>query len=280
MIKQNWKAIVPALVLVGFVVAGASPFASDGKDFVHKMHIEEGAECTTCHDTESGEGLPGLKKEACEDCHDEGAPGWKLPKRAARLPIRFPHKIHAEAGECKDCHEKTIEGSQVAGQPILTHADCLACHEENGVEVSGGNCAACHGSDPRKEPPGDHRHGWLNRHGEESKWRVFDAHGKDCSLCHRSATCLNCHKTRRPKNHSGLWRMRTHGLAAEWDRETCKTCHETGTCIRCHRSTEPLNHKGGWRATHGLAAQTRSNQHCAVCHNLSWCAACHQGEGH
>lgn len=251
--------------------------SADKKVFSHKAHIEEGADCDTCHKTDKSAPLPQLVKDACEDCHDDGAPAWKLPARSRRLHIRFPHAAHTDSLECNDCHKATIEETQPAGRPLLTRAQCDACHRENDVEVSSARCKACHGDDRRRQPPADHAAGWLEKHGSESRWRVFGRHGKDCRLCHRADACTTCHKTSKPRSHTGLWRTRTHGISAEFDRDSCKTCHNAGACIRCHRTTAPLNHKGAWRATHGLAAEGRSNEHCAVCHTPAWCASCHAG---
>lgn len=255
------------------LVALASPALAEVKTFSHKRHLEEGAECTTCHLVK--ETPPKLAPQACDDCHEGSKPAYSLPAKARPLKIQFPHAAHAEAVECKGCHAATADERQPAGQPLMGQDRCTSCHHERKVTVT--TCTACHGVDARREEPSDHGLAWLRNHGEESRFRRNSEHGRDCELCHRGATCETCHRTTAPANHTGLWRVRTHGLAAEWDREACKTCHESGACIRCHRSTEPLSHKGAWQATHGLAAETRSNEHCAVCHPLSWCAACHRG---
>ena len=265
------------VTLAVFLAGTPTSYADDTKVFSHKMHVEEGADCTDCHHVEGTQQLPTLNKGACQECHDEGAPSWRLPVRTRRLPIEFPHKLHAGALKCTDCHEKTGAETQPAGQTLLKRADCAACHQEKAVKVSENNCAACHQGDRRRVAPKDHKNSWLTRHGAESRWRVFDQHGRDCALCHRSDACLTCHKTNRPKSHTALWRMRTHGIQAGWDRDSCKTCHNAGTCIRCHRTVAPQNHKGAWRATHGLAAQVKTNEHCTTCHSLSWCSACHAG---
>jgi hypothetical protein len=268
-------AMVLAAGAVLVWLAATSQAADPAKPFSHKQHLEEGAECATCHKAVEGQALPVLNQEGCTDCHDDGAPAWTLPAKAARLPFAFPHALHAEAAECKDCHQAVAEETQAAGKLPVDHARCTACHQENDVAVR--QCKQCHGVDATKVKPADHAQAWSRKHGEESRWRQFGQHGQDCSLCHRADGCQTCHKSARPRNHTGLWRTRTHGVAAGWDRDACKTCHETGACIRCHQTSQPLNHKGAWRSTHGLAAQSRSNEHCTTCHQLSWCAACHAG---
>jgi len=158
----------------------------------------------------------------------------------------------------------------------MVFADCQKCHVESGVELKEKNCLACHGSDPRKEIPADHKVVWKKRHGMESEWRAFDDHGRDCKLCHRDNACLACHRSQQPETHSGMWRVRAHGKAAAWDDRGCKTCHETGSCIRCHREQKPLNHVGNWRMLHGRVGGAFFSN-CSVCHRLAEpnCAECH-----
>jgi hypothetical protein len=249
------------------------------KPVSHKLHIEErGAECDMCHERRAEEQLPGVKTSGCIDCHD-GTPQMDTiaEARARKLDISFPHAIHEDAAECADCHQATIDGTQRADRPVITQQDCQSCHAENGVAVPARQCAKCHGVAQSKVKPKSHKTSWPIRHGKQAEWRAFSAHGEDCYLCHKKRECVTCHLTRRPRDHNGLWRMRMHGVAAEWNRERCKTCHETGSCIACHRRTKPLYHRGAWRAVHGLAAQVKDKDRCMTCHNQGWCTRCHTG---
>jgi c(7)-type cytochrome triheme protein len=275
----------PNMFRTGFVVAtlgivllsAFALWAAEGKTFSHKLHLEQGAGCTDCHDTEQASGLPSLKRDTCAGCHDQGTPEPVLPVKSRRLKAVFPHRPHAKAVECGQCHKAVAEETASAGQPLVMQGACTACHAAKGIAVAAGDCKACHGGDARSVKPADHAAAWKHDHGQAAQWRVFDQHGQDCTLCHRSDACKACHKRERPQSHTALWRNRTHGLSAEWDRDACKTCHETGTCVRCHQSTKPLNHTGAWRATHSLAAELTSNEHCAVCHQPTYCATCHSG---
>jgi hypothetical protein len=139
----------------------------------------------------------------------------------------------------------------------------------------GSDCAACHGTDMRRERPADHEEAWLERHGKESGWRVFDEHGRDCATCHPTGACTSCHATARPRSHTGLWRLKTHGMAAEMDEASCRTCHETGACVQCHKRTAPMSHQGAWSFKHGTMAGSGFGPRCAVCHGPTDCASCH-----
>lgn len=267
-------------IAFGFLGAGlaiATPYLEEQPAaFVHSMHLEEGAECSTCHVRKDGVPAPVISQEGCRECHDKGAPSYRLEKRARKLTIAFPHKLHEESGECGDCHEGIKKDRTSDGKPMVDFDGCGKCHKQNDVEVSPAACKRCHGMNMRQHRPADHKGLWLRSHGEESTWRVFDEHGQDCQTCHGADTCTTCHKETRPRSHTGVWRLRGHGLAAGWEREACKTCHETGTCVRCHRETEPLSHKGPWGSTHGLLGV---QENCIVCHSaarVQTCGGCHK----
>lgn len=246
------------------------------KPFPHKQHVaEQEMPCTACHDMK-GTPLPTLKTKGCLKCHGDGVPayaGLDTPKPAVSLP----HLAHASKLDCGDCHQAVVEDRHPAKTPLLAPGACGKCHEEKKVKLEMSACAKCHGKDMKREEPASHDGTWRTRHGLDAQWTVFPEHGKDCRECHQPKTCKTCHAEELPRDHTGLWRVRTHGAAAGWDRDRCKTCHETGTCVRCHRDTRPLNHTGMWKQTHGLTAGGRTNETCNVCHRASECAACHAG---
>jgi c(7)-type cytochrome triheme protein len=276
---MNSKTVIAiAFGFATFCLAVATPYLDEQPAaFLHSVHIEEGAECGECHKHKEGSHLPQLNMEYCQECHDDEVPSYQLDKKASRLAIAFPHETHAESLECGDCHAGMAKDQTRNGKPMVNFDGCGKCHAEADIEVSAANCNACHGKNMRQHKPLDHKGAWLAIHGQESTWRVFDDHGQDCQTCHGPDTCRTCHTETRPRSHTALWRLRGHGLAAGWDRESCQTCHETGTCVRCHRETEPLSHKGPWETTHGLIAGDQEN--CAVCHSpmrLSTCGSCHK----
>jgi hypothetical protein len=266
-------ALALSLGLLATMVA-----AADAPLFSHARHISEGAECTTCHAADTEAARPELKDSACGDCHDEKPASWRLKTRSRRLRAAFPHRRHASAIDCSTCHQAVADDQQTAGLPLLQIENCRECHQREGVEIKDSDCVACHGRDEKLHRPQNHDGIWIRQHGWVAESRVFEHHPENCALCHYTqGDCRTCHLSQKPQSHTALWRMRGHGLAAQFDREGCKTCHQSSACINCHRSTPPLNHRGAWEKIHGLAAQSRSNEHCAVCHQLSWCAACHRG---
>jgi len=262
--------IVP--LMTGGVAAADEPL------FSHKFHLEEAeAACDDCHDVRAqAQRMPVIKREACLDCHDD-TPAFRLAARAQKLKARFPHQRHVEATECQTCHAAITTDSVDAKAPVVARSRCSACHQDNDVEIAEQRCVACHGSDARTERPDDHSGGWLRRHGRESHWRVHETHGSECEACHRTDVCEACHREQPPRDHTALWRVRTHGSAASWDRERCRTCHETGTCKRCHRDTAPTSHRGSWTSLHGRVAGGFT-ANCTICHQTAWCIACHRTE--
>jgi hypothetical protein len=276
--RNKIQIIVALLLATPLLIWGGTFRADENGLFPHPVHLEEGSACDDCHQPAEKADSMVVKKDGCVDCHDEEVPGYQ-PRKHSESIVRFPHKLHAEAGECKDCHGE--DAGKLKGRS-MTFGECTACHKENGVEVDAKACAACHGKSKQNLVPKDHRGHWETTHGKAAQWRVFERHGKDCSACHGKASCDTCHKTKRPRSHTGLWRIRMHGTAASWDRDSCKVCHETGTCIACHKSTPPLNHVGSWRTTrHMFSARDSSDQkRCAVCHDATFtatCTSCHSG---
>ncbi len=259
-----------ALMLAVHVADGAGKVV-----FHHRVHLEEGLECSDCHDTSAQP--PVLDKEICTDCHDEPPSDFQLPARAARLPFVFKHLRHARKLECLECHRATAEETQKPGELVVEFDSCMGCHKKKGAPVAANGCKTCHGVDQASVKPPEHRVAWLKRHGRESRWRDKKRHGEACTQCHRVDTCRSCHRTRRPESHTALWRMRLHGYEAVWDRDSCKTCHETGTCVQCHRTTKPQNHTGSWLSVHPLVAQSTGNETCLVCHSTRFCVDCHEG---
>ncbi|MBM4371980.1 MAG: cytochrome c3 family protein [Deltaproteobacteria bacterium] len=267
---MNLKNASQVIGLAGVLLVAGAPEAGAPRTFPHEPHLAEDLECGHCHEAGDG-GAMKLTTGSCGDCHDGGAPHY----RAAAVPggrfLRFPHAVHAEAFACADCH-KAPDVAFPRGKPA-----CDACHRDNDVRIPAAACARCHGAPAQKLVPPDHGGAWRSRHGREARWRVFDRHGETCAACHGSEGCETCHRTERPRSHTGLWRLRTHGASASWDRDSCRTCHETGSCEACHASTAPLNHVGAWSTLHGLTARTRSDESCAACHGPGWCASCHSG---
>ena len=248
------------------------------KPMSHRRHLEEReAECGQCHPSSSGAEAPGVAEEACADCHGGEVRTSTIRGPARALEASFPHGTHAEALECAECHLRTVKDEHPSGEPMVAQPRCVACHDENEVGVAEADCGRCHAGDRRRTAPQSHRVAWRLRHGEAAGWCEVAPHGQDCFQCHARSSCDACHATARPRSHTGLWRSRLHGRAAEWSRESCRTCHETGACVGCHRRTAPTSHRGAFRATHGLMAASRADARCAVCHEPSWCTACHLG---
>ena len=270
-------ATVPLALMI--ILAAGSGQAGPA-EFSHQQHLGKGLECVACHDVTSRPDKPVLqllKIESCSACHQRGVPEYKALPAQRPLDLAFPHRAHAEKLRCTECHQGIAEDKlPTAGAPVMDKQTCFACHQEKQVPVSMTACARCHGIDLKSTRPKTHGPDWRLTHGQQAAWSVADGeHGQDCRQCHSKSSCTECHDQMAPQNHTGLWRMQTHGIAAEWDRDRCKTCHETSTCVRCHQTTQPMNHTGAWINLHGLAAGSRVSESCSVCHQPAWCAACH-----
>ena len=117
--------------------------------------------------------------------------------------------------------------------------------------------------------PSSHKHLWMRRHGVMVRTQGVSAQAR-CEFCHHQpAFCEDCHRDMEPRDHTTLFRTRTHGMVASVDRSRCQVCHQTDFCIRCHEYTSPRSHRGQWargRNTHCITCHLPLAENCAVCH--------------
>jgi nitrate/TMAO reductase-like tetraheme cytochrome c subunit len=177
----------------------------------------------------------------------------------------------------------------------------LSSFAENGTpeetDLEDLQCRDCHGQ--ARFLPSYHRPAgkWKRRHGHKvntlvkpdirikKEIPIEPGHVYECGLCHVDDACRKCHQLNRPKDHTGFWKMRGHGIRARAQRETCANCHNEVFCIRCHKTTKPYNHRGNWKGLHPRAVSGGHTQRCSVCHprivtkvhvgNSPECTPCH-----
>lgn len=179
-------------------------------------------------------------------------------------------------------HIMVIAGIAIILSVVLFFS--LSTYAENGdgvppeTDLEDLQCKDCHGQDrflPSYHMPAGK---WKKRHGYrvntlvkpgpriKEKIPLKPGHVYDCGLCHVDDACRKCHQLNRPKNHTGFWRMRGHGIKALAERESCAYCHVETFCVRCHQNTKPINHRGNWKMVHGKAVAGGHTERCSVCH--------------
>lgn len=270
---QNTKYLIVTIVSASAFFGSYVLSTTRPSEFKHQEHLASGAECDTCHTSDNDEKAPTLNRRACVDCHDT-VPYYRFNGGRTTLSIQFQHKKHADAFPCQDCHKKVIKDPRKKISS-MSHKQCVICHRESGVEISPQNCRSCHGLTKKQIKPKTHGNDIITRHGRQAKWKLSTGHAGDCYTCHRKTKCTECHQTRRPRDHNGLWKVRMHGISATWNRDRCRNCHQSATCIGCHQRTKPFSHKGLWQSLHGRKVKSRSDSRCGVCHKPAWCAKCH-----
>lgn len=122
--------------------------------------------------------------------------------------------------------------------------------------------------------PDSHRGDWARNHGLHAQVDINEAGqtGGTCVTCHEKNDCVSCHAQTMPRDHTGLWRTRGHGLTASVNRERCLYCHRQDYCVRCHNETAPRSHTAGWVTRHCQWCHlegTRPGGGCGVCHKRS-----------
>jgi hypothetical protein len=246
--------------------------------FNHAVHLEAGADCTTCHDAArkstkaSDRNLP--KHPECEVCHDIQAaargkkvdppascnychPGFDPTVQITPAPIdlptpnlKFNHKVHVDRKiECTTCHGKMRDVTLATRMQLPKMVTCLDCHD--GSQASSA-CTTCH----LERAPGRLQLAFASG-------ALRPMQGNPFGLDHGPRFEFN------------------HGTRASTDRQTCMQCHAESECQQCHNSLQkPLSiHPNDYITTHPLQARIDSPR-CEGCHRLqSFCAACHERTG-
>jgi Cytochrome c7 and related cytochrome c len=142
---------------IGWQPAPAQPIA-----FNHKIHLQNGIDCTNCHDgvTQGPDaGIPSVS--FCMACHQAVAVDKPEIKKLAAyadkgqdIPwqrvywfypethVRFRHSPHINAGvNCKQCHGDLAQQTVAVRSEDLTMSFCLSCHRMKGTSV---DCTTCH----------------------------------------------------------------------------------------------------------------------------------------
>ena len=292
--------------LVGCAIFGQRSIPKSQITFSHKVHVDMGAECETCHtkiaqsDGSLDNNLP--DKEICQTCHEEEDFAGKPPKiiytrDAAAIPrleyaIEYSHKAHLDQGlDCMKCHSSIPESSLAADANLPLMDVCSACHQVKPKE-----CTVCHSVPSVSEyiPASHDKTMWVT-------WHKNQAERDDvlCAECHRgdvrlyldknilpspehglegkAKECSNCHRGDvRPDQHGNDYIL-THGVDATMNSDRCNVCHRRVECRDCHETndSETRIHPSGWLAG-GHSAWARNNLGtCVSCHDEQTCMTCH-----
>ena len=304
------STLFPATSLLLALSCSYLALKADSIRFDHALHLEEGAECLTCHadvdkSVELAAHMPPMA--VCADCHDDDMddcadchthPDRPKPIRTAATDIIFSHRTHAGEAECRACHTSVAAPTGREGREAPGHEGCAACHS---ARIDGHRCFDCH-RDLGTRKLSDlgrftHREHYLENHQEDARRRP-----EDCFRCHDQTHCGDCHNRleelkpslKYPESierhfvHRGDYVTR-HVIEARTDRSNCNACHGLTFCSDCHAregltresgsTTNP--HPAGWETAHGRRAR-RDILHCAGCHeqgDRTNCIGCHRVGG-
>ncbi|MFB3786392.1 MAG: hypothetical protein ACE15F_08480 [bacterium] len=226
--------------------------------FPHKPHIDQGIGCDTCHEMKDNQvANPRLETcltchelgedryQKCKDCHDKAKIGWNEQSLITHdelmrpfLPkdwedVLYKHGEHLkDYGHCLDCHKGVEKSTYASVENLPTMKTAMAVHDKLGLS---NDCQVCHRELNTHTPPATHDSRWAETHGRMTEFTGTE----NCLMCHEEATCQLCHATQKPRNHTSLWRHKTHGLQASFDRAKCMVCHRDDTCLVCHQASSP-----------------------------------------
>ncbi|MBI5360078.1 MAG: cytochrome c3 family protein [Planctomycetes bacterium] len=286
--------IVVCLTVLAFAVAGCAVFKKMGShaSFNHSIHVQNGVDCDTCHQTTKTGDLAGLPDlNVCLACHTGETAGQPEPRVAAFFgrdntaewskktlfssEVIFSHQKHLGAGfACAECHKGVDVSTKPSGALMPTMETCIGCHKDTtGAE----NCATCHQRLSKNNPPDSHKMNWEYGHGQIARQGESALEDNKCYLCHKQSDCTDCHNNNPPKSHNNNWRQVGHSISAHIDRAKCEACHTTDFCARCHAETAPRTHIAGWSGSPAY-------RHCNYCHipveSQEGCSTCHKSATH
>ncbi len=173
--------------------------------------------------------------------------------------IKFSHKLHSEATDCKTCHSKVVESKSLNDRLLPDHTACATCHDVEDDK----SCNICHFED-KYEP--------LNQKKSELNFNHsfhINKQNMECQTCHVGISEVDyAFQAANP-----LPKM-----------ETCSSCHNSqkgiasNACEACHISTAnliPQDHKvSNFKKSHKFLADA-TDANCAMCHDNSSCQDCH-----
>lgn len=272
---------IMAFLLFGFLILTASNYNKTQTDdsnkglikFSHKLHLDNGAECETCHsNAKNAESLndrllPSM--EQCAECHDVEDDskcsqchydGVYEKLNQTKSEIIFNHKLHiSNKMKCTDCHQglDLVNYSFESSNLKPTMNKCYECHNDHTVATN--DCEICHSSNADLIPK---NHQTVNF----NKNHKFIAEGNsECQMCHDNNFCESCHNATNgiteintekdfyapysphrltdnakqqqlSRVHDLNYRF-THGIDLKGKTTECQTCHETESfCVECHSS--------------------------------------------
>lgn len=255
--------------------------------FNHKIHLDRGTSCATCHG-DMGRVALATRDNAlplmgtCLGCHDgkQASSECKtchLTVPDGRIDTRLLGQLLEPAGwYFDDAHGPGwIEGHRVAA--AVGEAHCANCHTSK-------DCIDCHSG--VSKPLAVHPNNWIIQHPIAARKNV-----PDCQSCHRTQTfCVDCHQATRvvveqpnrpPEQvsfHGDLARWvgtkgarsaGHHSFEAQRNIRACASCHTEASCMRCHAVTGlSVNpHPPGFVGSGACARMAAKNPRaCVKCH--------------
>ncbi len=259
------KRLKSSFALAGIIILGLWSGGCDPEQakytFPHKPHHEFELSCDMCHELgETTVSMPSfLSCTTCHEADDEEVFGgcfscheqhnvemdedsvfkhgelFRKTLPAGWHDVKYNHGEYLdEDSDCLACHANIPESEFSSVDNLPSMEKSMDVHEEWGLS---NDCAVCHLEVSLVSAPPSHDSNWPRQHGRVSEF--FDK--SKCLLCHQEATCKMCHQTQKPKDHTNLFRRKTHGIKATFDRARCVVCHREDECIICHKATaEPM----------------------------------------
>lgn len=259
--------------------------------FNHKIHVDKGVQCVTCHQGLDKVGIATRDNAlpvmgTCVSCHDgkKAADDCKtchLTEPNGKLDTTLPHgKLEPAGWYFMDAHDDDWMQNH-RHVAVLGDGKCESCHSEK-------ECVDCHNG--VQKPLRIHPNNWVLQHASIAK-----KNEPECGSCHRSQTfCVDCHQATKvvveaPNTISGRIQFHPegwigdnnlrgpnhHSFQAQRNIRACASCHTEQTCVSCH-SDRPGSryfaspHPPGWAGSRDCERMRDKNERvCYKCHETA-----------
>ncbi|MCL5291379.1 MAG: NapC/NirT family cytochrome c [Actinobacteria bacterium] len=267
---------------------------STGVIINHKVHIDKGIGCASCHNRV---GHPNLTVKVSEAQLNKLKEEEAKQARESKEKSQESGKKEGEKSKGEEATKEAVEEVKVVNGKftytnLISMEGCTRCHGLEANSKAPGKCELCHTKGFDLKPENHKVASWLQfaktqraDHGQGAK---APGGKRYCSECHAQSFCENCHRLKtlpHPESFKVASAGRAeHAVIGQSNPAACQRCHtEEKFCTACH-------HKGyqqgtPWAAAKGVTqvhpgiVKEKGAENCFKCHDERYCSSCHtQGQ--
>lgn len=263
---------------------------SSGIIIDHKVHAENGIQCTACHNrvahNESGTWEPTLTDPKTKSISVKHANFMSMTAcfRCHTLTDTAPEGGIKAPGTCSTCHPASFKLKPASHDAAdFAHGGHAALAMTPIDRSTGKPATTAAAKAAAKQAIADEKEAEAEGSGNDMLKLVPVDQLNYCATCHVVDTfCTGCHGMEMP--HSAEFKTKTHGQISKTKMAKCDMCHQVKKnnyefCNKCHHGTKigwTYDTKVDWKLQHGKAATEKGVSGClGACHSKQFCVDCH-----